>query len=53
MKYLCGPCCFKNSGSQSGKKFLISNTVKFPVKNLNHDLQISKTNNTEQKLIHP
>ena len=38
-KYLCGPSCFKNSGSQSGKKILISTTVKFPIRNLNNDLQ--------------
>ena len=38
-KYLCRPSCFKDSGSQSGKKFLISTTVKFPISNLNHDLQ--------------
>ena len=51
-KYLCGPSCFKNMGSQSGKKFLVSTTVKFPIRNLNHGLQNSQPDYKEQKLIH-
>ena len=39
-KYLCRPNPGQNPGSQSGKKFLISAMVKFPIGNLNHDLQI-------------
>ena len=35
---LCRPICFKNLSSQSGKKFLISTMVKFPIRNLNLDL---------------
>ena len=52
-KYLCEPSCFKNSGSQSGRKFLINTTVKFQVRNLNMIYKISQTENKEQKMIHP
>ena len=38
-KYQYAPSCFKNSGFQSGKKFLISTTIKFPIRDLNYDLQ--------------
>ena len=52
-KYLCEPSCFKNLGSQSGRKFLINTTVKFQVRNLNMIYKISQTENKEQKMIHP
>ena len=42
-----GPNSFKNSGSQSEKKILSSTTIKFQIRNLNHDLQISETENKE------
>ena len=53
LKNICEPSCFKNSGSQSGRKFLINTTVKFQVRNLNMIYKISQTENKEQKMIHP
>ena len=44
-KYLWRPSCFKNSGSQSGKKFLISTMVKSPIM----IYKISQTEYKEQK----
>ena len=47
---LCRPICFKNLSSQSGKKFLISTMVKFPIRLI---YKVSQTENKKQNFMHP